>query len=90
MCTRSKTWVRRKGRRELASHSDGLHQPHSVGCSYSLTLLGDFNFIYKEDKNPSSINLGEQRKVQKTKQNVEGQDKELMSIQKRRRTSRKK
>lgn len=47
----------------LASRSEGRQQPHSAGCSYSLMLLGDFNFIYKQDKNPSSINLGEQRKV---------------------------
>lgn len=83
--TWSKTWVRRNGRRELPSHSQGLHQPHRVGYSYSLTLLGDFNFIYKQDKSPSSINLGKQRLKTKNKNNMEGQDKELMSIQKRRR-----
>lgn len=54
-----------------------------LGCSHSVMLPGDFDFIYKQDENPSSINLEEQKKALKT--NMECQDKELASIQKRRR-----
>lgn len=50
-----------------------LHQPHSTGCSHSLMLPGDFNFIYKQDENPSSINLGEQKKGLKKNHGVAGQ-----------------
>lgn len=46
---------------------------------HSLILPGDFIFIYKQDKNPSSINLGEQKMEKK-----EGGQKELVSIQERR------
>lgn len=52
------------GSRALASHSEGLpHQAQSMGCFRSLTLQADLNFIYKQDENPSSINLGEQKMV---------------------------
>lgn len=52
----------RMGGGALASCSEGLlYQPHSGGCSLSLSLQGVF--IYQQDENPSSINLGEQRMV---------------------------
>lgn len=49
-----------------------LHQPHSTSCSHSLVLPGDFNFIYNQDQNPSSINLGEQQQKKGLKKTTEG------------------
>lgn len=56
--------------------------------SHSLTLLGHFNFIYKHDENPSSINLRERKRLEKKKkkkkENHRGAGQELVSIPERR------
>lgn len=44
----------------------------STGGSHSLMLPGDFNFIYNQDENPSSINLGEQQQKKGLKKNHGG------------------